>query len=77
MADKKYPVLYATSIKGTIFRHCGVYNTIYFNIYNNKELDDQPYYLEYMEKTREEVYKAIQMIIRFSLFLEAMLICVM
>ena len=35
MADKKYPVLYATSIKGTIFRHCGVYNTIYFNIYNN------------------------------------------
>ena len=25
MADKKYPVLYATSIKGTIFRHCGVY----------------------------------------------------
>ena len=23
MADKKYPVLYATSIKGTIFRHCG------------------------------------------------------
>ena len=38
MADKKYPVLYATSIKGTIFTHCGVYNTIYFNIYNNKEL---------------------------------------
>ena len=60
MADKKYPVLYATSIKGTIFRHCGVYNTIYFNIYNNKELEDKPYYLEYMEKTREEVYKAIQ-----------------
>lgn len=60
MADKKYPVLYATSIKGTIFRHCGVYNTIYFNIYNNKELEDKPYYLEYMEKTREEAYKAIQ-----------------
>ena len=60
MADKKYPVLYATSVKGTIFRHCGVYNTIYFNIYNNKELEDKPYYLEYMEKTREEVYKAIQ-----------------
>ena len=39
MADKKYPVLYATSVKGTIFRHCGIYNTIYFNIYNNKELD--------------------------------------
>ena len=53
MADKKYPVLYATSVKGTIFRHCGVYNTIYFNIYNNKELKDKPYYLEYMEKTRE------------------------
>ena len=33
MADKKYPVLYATSVKGTIFRHCGIYNTIYFNIY--------------------------------------------
>ena len=60
MADKKYPVLYATSVKGTIFRHCGVYNTIYFNIYNNKELEDKPYYLEYMEKTREEAYKAIQ-----------------
>lgn len=29
MADKKYPVLYATSVKGTIFRHCGIYNTIY------------------------------------------------
>ena len=37
MADKKYPVLYATSVKGTIFRHCGIYNTIYFNIYNNKD----------------------------------------
>ena len=60
MADKKYPVLYATSVKGTIFRHCGIYNTIYFNIYNNKELEDKPYYLEYMEETREEVYKAIQ-----------------
>ena len=52
MADKKYPVLYATSVKGTIFRHCGIYNTIYFNIYNNKELEDKPYYLEYMEETR-------------------------
>ena len=60
MADKKYPVLYATSVKGTIFRHCGVYNTIYFNLYNNKELEDKPYYLEYMEETRDEVYKAIQ-----------------
>ena len=35
MADKKYPVLYVTSVKGTIFRHCGVYNTIYFNVHNN------------------------------------------
>lgn len=60
MADKKYPVLYATSVKGTIFRHCGIYNTIYFNIYNNKELEDKPYYLEYMDETRKEVYKAIQ-----------------
>ena len=28
--------------------------------YNNKELEDKPYYLEYMEETREEAYKAIQ-----------------
>lgn len=60
MSDKKYPVLYATSVKGTIFRHCGVYNTIYFHIYNNEDLKDKPYYTEYMELVRDEVVKAIQ-----------------
>lgn len=60
MAEKKYPVLYATSVKGTIFKHCGIYHTVYFNIHENKNLKDKPYYEEYMSLIRDEAVKAIQ-----------------
>ena len=53
MADKKYPVLYATSIKGTIYRHCGVYNTIYFNIETKAMETIKLETFEYIDKNGE------------------------
>ena len=60
MGTKKYPVLYATSVKGTIYRHSGIYNTLYFKVYENEECKSKPYYGEYMGSIQDEVVTAIQ-----------------
>lgn len=60
MATKKYPVLYATSIKGTIYHHSGIYNTLYFKVYENEDCKSKPFYEEYMILIQDEIIKAIQ-----------------
>jgi hypothetical protein len=60
MANKTYPVLYATSVRGTIYHHCGIYDTLYFNVFSNEECESKPYYKEYMDMVRDEIFKAIQ-----------------
>lgn len=54
-----YPVLYVKEINSRFYKHCGIYPTVYFKIENTKELEQEPYYCEYMDQIRKEAMKAI------------------
>lgn len=59
MNQKTYPVLYVQKIATRLYKHCGIYPTLYFKIEENEKLKDTPYYAQYMKKIESEVPKAI------------------
>ncbi len=57
MKDKKYPVLYATNLTGTLYKHCTVHPTLFFRIIADEELTkSNPEYPTYMKQIAEECY---------------------
>lgn len=57
MKDKKYPVLYATNLMGTLYKHCSIHPTVYFNIRLNEDmLKSDEDYQSYMERIIDECY---------------------
>ena len=50
MNQKTYPVLYVQKIATRLYKHCGIYPTLYFKIEENEKLKDTPYYAQYMKK---------------------------
>ena len=58
---KPYPVLYVTDAQGTLYHHCSVNPTLYFDLIPNAErCEEDPYYKAYIEDVREnEMLQAI------------------
>ncbi|WP_297236996.1 hypothetical protein, partial [uncultured Faecalicoccus sp.] len=60
MTQKQYPVLYATSTKGTFFKHCSINQTLYFKMIKDEErAKADPDYDLYMDAMVDECYDAI------------------
>lgn len=58
--NKTYPVLYTTSVKGSTFKHCGIYPTLYFKVHADKErIKSDSQYKSYMQLVDKEVLDAI------------------
>lgn len=57
---KLYPVLYVTSVQGTLFKHCSIHPTLYFKVHLDEKLSKtDEFYLPYMKKIQEECYNRI------------------
>ena len=50
MNQKTYPVLYVQKIATRLYKHCGIYPTLYFKIEENEKLKDTPYYAQYIDR---------------------------
>ena len=60
MTQKQYPVLYATSTKGTFFKHCSINQTLYFKMIKDEQrAKADPDYDLYMDAMVDECYDAI------------------
>lgn len=60
MNQKKYPALYVTSTKGTMYKHCSVNPTIYFEMIKDEERAQKDEdYNDYMEAMKDECYDAL------------------
>ncbi|MGM9947704.1 hypothetical protein [Floccifex sp.] len=53
-----FPVLYVQKINTRLFKHCGIYPTLYFKIKKDESITDL-LYEEYMDSIQEEITKSI------------------